>query len=609
MTDIITDSQSSQGLDKGKNTNAKLISFNGVNAIPGPNQTIILHHGISDKRMVVRPDVAAALRHCVKFQTLTFHAEKITKEFPALKGQTQSALDTLATVNKAGFFETSQEAWSRLTERKMELRQAPARIFIITCDRPILLERLLKSLCNLSWNSHEIEGLWIIDDSRNASSVRENASVISQVTPMLEIPMTHIDQSIKQNHTKSLNQQLPDQSASIEFLLNHRFWGSAPTYGLARNWALLLSQGKRAIILDDDTIAEAILPLLPVVPTRFGTANEREAVFYESSVQMENSLSTERKNPISLMLNNVGQNLEAILSRVSSGHRSLTDVNGEMTRFYRGDSRIILGQCGSWGDPGTSSAQWLLYQPISGIRRLLASENIEALLHARSHWFGYPGTTLTSYGTLSQMTGLDNTNLLPPYIPAGRGEDILFGIILQRMYPSTPVFNEGWGIRHQPIEARNDRTALKKFRLMPGLSLLADWLGQSSALVNNFSPELSLDMIAEEISQLANLDATSRQVLISRQLLSKQSVLLQRCLDHLSNMTLVQNLPGAEKWTEFLNENRDLLMSELQISNHNLLEKMLAEDGHSLDWLQSLGHQFSQGLKDWPKICDAMTDK
>ncbi|GIR90450.1 MAG: hypothetical protein CM15mP89_4550 [Gammaproteobacteria bacterium] len=49
--------------------------------------------------------------------------------------------------------------------------------------------------------------------------------------------------------------------------------------------------------------------------------------------------------------------------------------------------------------------------------------------------------------------------------------------MLQRLHPESGVWNEGWAIRHEPIDTVRAE-ALTALSVKPGISLLADWLGR-----------------------------------------------------------------------------------------------------------------------------------
>jgi hypothetical protein len=55
---------------------------------------------------------------------------------------------------------------------------------------------------------------------------------------------------------------------------------------------------------------------------------------------------------------------------------------------------------------------------------------------------------------ISQITGLDNSALLPPYFPVFRGEDYLFGAMVEYLHPQSVVMEFDWSVPHFPIEPR-----------------------------------------------------------------------------------------------------------------------------------------------------------
>ena len=183
-------------------------------------------------------------------------------------------------------------------------------------------------------------------------------------------------------------------------------------------------------------------------------------------------------SPLSMMLDALGQPLPALIAQHLSDHTKLAGTDGELLNRHGQASSVLISQCGSWGDPGTANGNWIFNLPVSSIKKLLEqSDDVQGLLSARSQWLGYRGPALTHYGTLSQLTGLDHSVTLPPYLPAGRGEDTLFGIMVQRLHPDCAVWNAGWAIRHENAEDRQHRTAMSPLSARPGLSLLVDFLG------------------------------------------------------------------------------------------------------------------------------------
>jgi hypothetical protein len=595
----------SQSLDQPA---GPLWSFNGVRMLAGPAGSVVLHKLRGDKRLLVQPDVAEALRLCGPFRTLEAHARNILEVSPVLKEHADHTRQTLQSLAESGMFESSDDCWSRLTQSSLSSHgDMPCRVFVLTCDRPAALDRLLSGLREFPLPP-AVEGIWIIDDSREPESVEENASIIEAQSEGAKVPVVHVDLAIREDLIQHLKTALPECKRSVDWLLERSAWGTQPTYGLARNLALLLSVGKRALVLDDDIIPQAVNPPSAGTGLRFGTANDREAVFYGSRELLTQHALPLAESPLGIMLASLGQPLAALLQRHLSGHEALAGMDGELLDRHGVGSHARMTQCGSWGDSGTADGNWIVNLPAASIQKLIEQgEDLQALVSARSLWFGYRGPMLSDYGTMSQMTGLDHSVTLPPYLPAGRGEDRLFGIMLQRLHPESGVWNEGWAIRHEPLEERAQRGELTPQSVQPGLPLLADWLGREPRDQWGLPAEQRLAGMAQQIRRLAIMDTAALESLLQQELVSKRSLLLRRCMAQLQEVDSISDLPGAPAWHAFLEQSRDQLVSELQTPDPTPLRAAGKErdDETYLTNLRDHGIQFAEALESWPALCEA----
>ena len=281
MTDI--NYSYSLGAQPSQTTDSeRLWSCHGVQTIPGPANAVVLFNPRNDSRLLVQPEVAHALERCFCFRSLDEHLNDILDAMPPLREQPEDALQILKLVRDAGIFESADEAWQRLTTRSDDspLDEDPVRLFILTCDRPEALERLLNALSEQTLPEH-IEALFVIDDSRASKSSVRNAAVIESVRENIGVPIHHIDMAVRTEMISQLKATLPEiHHLAIDFLLDRSYWGAAPTYGLARNLALLLSVNYRALVMDDDILPVAMAPPLPPKNLTFETPRAREAVFY-----------------------------------------------------------------------------------------------------------------------------------------------------------------------------------------------------------------------------------------------------------------------------------------------------------------------------------------
>jgi hypothetical protein len=118
-------------------------------------------------------------------------------------------------------------------------------------------------------------------------------------------------------------------------------------------------------------------------------------------------------------------------------------------------SPIVVTQNGSLGDPGTRDTSWFYTVDPSSARRFLARPGgFSAAIAQRECWRGMPKPTFGKLAVMSQITGLDNSRLLPPYFPVYRGEDYLFGAMVEYLHPHAATLEYPWCVPHLPVEPR-----------------------------------------------------------------------------------------------------------------------------------------------------------
>ena len=586
---------------------AELYSFNGIRAVAGPEGTVLLLNPRTHQKMMVQPEVAQALRHCASFKALSAHAQHLTTILAPLKDHPEVALQTLEQVREAGMLESAAQAWLRLTQNSTDQPEsATCRVFILTCDRPEALDRLLASLSN-GPVPIEVEGIWVVDDSRQKASLQANARIIEAHRDSLSVPLYHFDLEQRARLITHLKSSLPAAEAAIDFLLNRNHWGQAATYGLARNLSLLLSVGQRALVLDDDVIAEAVAPPLSPTDLWFGTANDREAIFYRSQDALRERKLTLDASPLALMLDQLGRPLGSVVADGWQGPGQLAGTKGGLIERFGAGSRVLLTQCGSWGDLGAPGNSWIHYLPEASLKRLLeAPEALPELLVARSAWMGYRGPTLTENGTLSQLTGLQHTELLPPYLPAGRGEDILFALMLQRLHPESAVWNAGWAIPHHPIDDRSPPADLPPLKVEAGLSLLAEWLGKEPRDQWGLTPARRLQGMAEEVRRLVSMEDRALSALVAEEHLSRIGANLSRVMQQLKAVPSSGNESNIATWRAFLEASRDQLVTQIQtVEIHPLAAAVDKLGAEGITTLRHMGRGFAEAMGTWPEICES----
>jgi len=580
-----------------------LWSFSGVTIHNGPSGTVVLQHRDTDARMVVTAEVAQALKGCSPFRTLADHMRTIAERMPHLAGETAAIGGALKNVIDQGLMTNAKTVLAQLqsSPSTADHRQIPVRAFVITCDRPDLLQRLLNSMDERQLPPN-LEGVWVIDDSRTPDALAANRSHCTRTIAGTQVH--YVGAAERQDLIQHLIEALPNDEAAIRFALDQTRWQNLPTHGQARNVAQLMGVGYRCMVFDDDTLCHAVDPPLAAQGLRFASINERDAVLYENQEELDKHQLVRPESPIALMEREVGASLSHILSKHKNARHPamLQGVDGELVRRFCRGGQVKLMQAGYWGDPGTADGNWLFHTPETTLKRLFSSQaNLDKVLAARAAWTGFRGDTLTPYGSMSALTGLDNTDLLPPYFPVTRIEDILFAILLQRIYPSGAVLNAGWSIVHAPSEGHSSRAQLTPINAKPGLSNLVDWLGREPNDQWGVAPQLLLEQVAQQVRRLASMSEVELNALLRQEALSKQALLLQRAISHETQLKTLTDTSDLTLWQEFLEATRQALIDAVQTPEINPLST-LAQSAGGVEELRRAARDFAKSLKAWPEI-------
>ena len=151
-----------------------LIAFINCEQVDLQNGSILLIHKPSNKQFVVATTVPVALGHCNTFRTISEHASVIAANIPQLAGQEADIINVLNMVCDAGMMTTAESIAERISAKDEHPRPLPpTRAFIITCDRPVAIRRLLESMLHTG-NLTRHEEIVLIDDSRKWLNADEN---------------------------------------------------------------------------------------------------------------------------------------------------------------------------------------------------------------------------------------------------------------------------------------------------------------------------------------------------------------------------------------------------------------------------------------------------
>lgn len=391
--------------------------------------------------------------------------------------------------------------------------QAPIdAIHIRCCDRPAAVAALLASLDAHQQRHGTAVPIRLLDDSRDPAAsaalarLREGRDA---AMPVVEL----IDAATARAAVRRLADTAglaPDAVARqlLRHAVGNRFGG-----GRLLNLALLLSAGRRLMVLDDDMR----LPLRSAPGARGGAdldaaSNAVTTLFADGEAALvagdESTDDALTRHWVACgagaahWLVHAGPlpGVDAIAGRAISDFTALTAA-----------SRIVATLNGHRGASGADNTVWMYRLPAVERAPLgQGPEHYRRLLDGESLCFAYPQAHLAERVWFSACA-LDNGTLLPCTAAGGRGEDALLHALIGVVDPEAVSLDLPLSIAHVPVGARS-RRANNAGAWKPSLNrLLSDWIHEQRDAIRAEAPAERLLQIAARLRDLAGASARSRR--------------------------------------------------------------------------------------------------
>ncbi|MBE9538285.1 MAG: hypothetical protein IMF06_04335 [Proteobacteria bacterium] len=589
------------------NVDQALIAFINCEQLDLQNGSILLINKQNNKQFVVAPTVPVALGYCKTFRTISEHASVIAANIPQLAGQEADVISVLTMVRDAGILTTAESVAARISSQNEDSKPlAPTRAFIITCDRPLAVRRLLETMLQTS-NLTRHEEIFLVDDSRKWLNADENREAVEKFNLASAKNIHYVGAKQQKQLLDDLISALPQHESAIRFLIDRERWAEQKSYGLARTVCLLLSVDKRCIVMDDDVLCSSAEAPHSSNGIAFSD-NTREMDFYADEQKALTSVIKREMNPLTGHAQCLGMTLAQATKKLGLEElnaESLAGANAPFLGLMDGNSPVLITQNGTLGDPGSPQINsYMLDQ--GSIQRMLAAPGGHTSAQAnRCYWIGRSRPTFTKMAVMSQVTGLDNSHLLPPYFPIFRGEDHLFGAMVEFLFPQGTTLEYDWCVPHLPIEDRSEQADTSSVAYKGGIGFFSKYITDHT----NYEPGIALDtrieglcLLIQELSESSN---TGLQTLLQTDVSSTNASRLKAISAQFQ--TASQN-QAPQDWLNYLQQGANELSQVLQISASpskigGIPERM--GDGAVLDQAKAYAAEFAGALRVWPEIRDA----
>ena len=584
---------------------APLVAFANCELVRISDTAVLVINRDNNRQLMMSPQVVQGLTTCTTFRTIEEHASVLAATRPELQGRPELAVQALEGLLANGMLLRAGDAAARLSGAAGRA-PAPTRVFVITCDRPAAVERLLESLLrNGKLSRHE--SLFLVDDSRQAECRAANRELVAGFNTRSPTDMHYVGEEAQRALLDGLIAAQPAAENGLRFLLDPAQWSGHKTYGRARTLCLLLSVGYRAIIMDDDVLCQALLPPVTEPGLAISGMASRQAAFFADRDELARAAVPADFDPLSGHASLLGRTVGAVVDAAGQGglaEEQLRGVNASLASVLEADAPILVTQSGSWGDPGTSSAHWGLSLQDASLTRLLGQEaSLVDIIENRCNWLGSPRLSLIKVASMSQMTGLDNTALLPPYFPAFRGEDRLFGAMVEAIHPRACSLEYPWCVPHMPLEERHF-SIREPIAATGGIPLFARYLTDHIDYKDASGPLLRLRHVAEDARRIAA--RSDRDLLLDFRTEVAHS--------HASQLGMIGNQQqkavqvGSEAWQAYLQRALGEIQALLAEQQSPVMMRGVPAGSSEAELLQRFRQYacgFADALEHWAAVRDA----
>ncbi|TAL38501.1 MAG: hypothetical protein EPN93_04635 [Spirochaetes bacterium] len=403
------------------------------------------------------------LHRLTRFRTLEEHAQEAAASGWG-GGDLALARDALRELVSIGLLVPHTEIVRRIT-RFGQTTEKPAPISAIcwpTKDRPALLLRGMKSFIANAHVHGRAPGYIALNDSTDVSAEIHMVVALSKLSLEEGIAIRYAGQVEKKVFAEEIARRLEPLGLPPELIRFALFdtLNCGLTYGANRNASLLATTGCMALSTDDDIVcAPAPSPELEGGLELAEIPGPGGLHFYSSREELLHEVKTRDTDILAVH--------EVLLGRKVSGiAREYADANALKLDMGAGQfldtlmtfgAQVLATAGGSYGDSGMGTPRSFLMLEMSNRERLVSTEKAyREAFYSRELLQVFTRTTITPGPYFPGMNvGLDNRDLLPPFIPVLRGEDFIFAYALKACFKDCAIGYPPWALAHFPSGARN----------------------------------------------------------------------------------------------------------------------------------------------------------
>lgn len=446
------------------------------------------------------------LKSCQKPRTLTEHLSAIESTLgESHHAEVMAALDGF---RREGLLSNLDDLLAGSTDPDSDEYNGCGVLTIPTAERPEQLQRCLRSfLASADLDGSRVD-VHVMDDSKSSPSAVANASIckaLAAVFPNASVRYGGFQEKLQ------FREALEERGIPAPVL---RFGlpvaENEYTVGGNRNFILLATVGERLLSVDDDITSQSWTSSNARPGIMLGGIHDTtEWWFFPTRQAVKDFIDTLPRGSSNAMRAH-----SAILGKTVGslwqlgGNRQIKsseiDSAALLTKAMRGKIRLSLS--GIAGDSGMQCGGSFLFAEGQTRAKLAESPSVyKTAMMSRETARAVPEVFIThATSVMSGSIGLDNRQLLPPFLPQFRNEDGAFGATLNASDPTALFAHVPVGVMHDstrtPAYSVTPLQTLENIRVSEALMSLIDTYPSDEEITD---PGIQLNCLAAHLHAIA----------------------------------------------------------------------------------------------------------
>ncbi|MFP5263070.1 MAG: amino acid adenylation domain-containing protein [Blastocatellia bacterium] len=467
-----------------------------IEKFPVGNDSHLVYSRVNRKAYILDSELVGLAEHCRTFKTLSEHAAEYASDLRMGRESIEKITGRLAELAGAGLMVSDKDIAGIIAcssndganDKSDKSEQVKIRSLVCpTCDRPGALQRCLTSHVVNSKQYGRDNDYVVMDDSKSPASRKAYQAMLKSLKFDYGVDIYYAGLEQKALFAKRLIDAKGLPPETVKFVLFGLESGGMPTFGANRNSILLSTVGDAILSVDDDIVCDIAIGPEKNNAVKFisGDVPAEDIWLFSDHQTAFQSVGYIKADIFALHEQLLGKEL----SSCAAGFDRVDCDKASSNLFRdlkRGTGRVLVTMNGLVGDCGWGFPAHIFLKGRS-LERLIQSESDYRQGCTSREMLRVAGSTTIadrSYLLMAGAFGLDNRDLIPPFLPVGRGEDHLFGNTISSCLPRSYFAYIPYLMRHKAIEARAFWPR-EVFRKSSGIDLFTLF----ESLIGSFSPE------------------------------------------------------------------------------------------------------------------------